>query len=350
MKNLRVELYKLLDQMAIESIKLTNFERSAFDPISKELLFHIYEFCLNIRPDSSYATYSSNDLAKITNSTRQRIRCRLKHLARYGLIKITTPPYRKGEIPIRHKMRIFINPVVKFLVGPEKLTRKKLPVIKHLVSLGVNRLEHEADLQGFTVDCVYGDIEPTQGEVKKPEQALIDIISQGDMKKAAQEKENAMWREHSEIFVEGCSSVWTNTQSKLGYGQSKPNWDAKVNELSPTARKERAELVKTFQKYGGRVSALAWYVYAGGITQLDEAGNPIYTITSPHRQFVTSDRKPSQFVKHFNAILKDPLFLEYATSGWTNIKEQLASHYLGSLEVRPRYDTEYILIGFEFGK
>jgi len=343
----REEVFRVLSMMSQECRKNIQAEMTAFDGNSASIVYIIFNETKRLGVD--HICISQNELGNLSGSSRKIMRSRLLHLARYGIIKVETE-WRNDGSNLRMPMKVFPNPVFMALMGIDRLTNSKSAVVRHYVKLGRKRLDYEDDVQGFHVDCAYGSKEPKEGvEGVKAEQNLLNIIAREDNQKAEKEADNALWRQRDEMFVLGCSNLWVHAQSQFGYGQSLPNWLGQIGELSPAAKKERSELTKSYQKYGGRVAALAWYVFAGGVADLADNGQPRFTVIDPHRQFASIDKKPSQFGKHFNAILKDELFLDYAKRKWPKIHDGLFKYFGAALAYPPRYENEYAIIGFEFG-
>lgn len=175
------------------------------------------------------------------------------------------------------------------------------------------------------------------------------MMGREDKAKADKARTDALWRERSDLWVTGSAELWVQAQSLLGMGASRPNWEGPIGLLSPTAKRERSELVKTYQSFGGRITGLAWYIFCCGIPQRDKYGKLLYSPDEPHRQFITVDRKPSQFTKHFNAIMKDPEFLKIAKEDFTKFKIILQKYFGGVLDVSPRGRSEIDLLGFTLG-
>lgn len=335
-----------LHQMNSTCIKKYHFERAAFDGLSGMLLYIIMNDSIGKGKDHS--RFSRSHLAKLCRTSPKKIRVRLLALARFGLIKVETP-WRDDGSGLRDTMMTYPNPILERLLGNDPYTRRKAPVLAHYCDMGIRRLDYDNDVQGFLVDCAYGSKEPQGGEPVKAEKILDDVLSKDDDAKARRERINQTWREYADQFVVGCAEIWVRSQAYLGYGISRPNWEGQTSSLSPSARRERMELVRTFEAYGCKATALGWYIFVGGIADVDKYGKPNFSIFAPHRQFVTIDKKPSQFAKHFNAIIKDDVFLQYAKKDWEQVKQMLDMHFSGILDVGPKNDSEFSKLGFGIG-
>ena len=281
--------------------------------------------------------------------TRKQVRHRLYVLARFSLVRVEYQ-WANHNQDLRSESIIEANPAVRHLLGPGRLSVQRRAFITGVVKRAVQRAQkYDDDVQGFRVDCRFGVREPDNGPMCGAE-ALAGLMDELDDKKALEARMRAEWREITDIFVAGASSLWVWAQIQFGYGSAVPNWAMGQSVISAGARQERGQLAKTFQSYGGRVAGLAWYVFVGGIPQLDQNGKPVFTLVEPHRQYATIDRKPSQFAKHFNAILKDDIFKKLATEGWASFRPKLQEHFKGALSMPPRTDEDdEALAGLAFG-
>ena len=333
---------KLSDYVASQGV----FERSVFDPVGTKLLWILVDRQMQTKVPS--VRMSRSHLGRILRTSVKIVRSRMVGLSRYGLIRVETPKSKTHPM-IRDTPYIYVNPMIINMMSPDCYTRQKMAVIKHWASVGIRRLEYEDDIQGFYGDCLYGHPEPKDCEPMAVEKQFDEILGRESEEKARRSRENQTWREYSEAFVKGASEIWVRCQMALGYGSARPNWEGDIATLSSSAKKERYELAKTLEAYGGRVSALSWYIFCAGSPELDKFGRPIFSNFTPHRQFISIDKKPSSFSKHFNAILKDTMFLHLSQNEWATTSEELKIYFGGIIEVAPRNNTEYEKIGYEFG-
>lgn len=189
------------------------------------------------------------------------------------------------------------------------------------------------------------------GELSDAERESFDALAtRTEAAKDAKKRETAEWRDNDRRFVFGAAKLWQFLQSYRGYGTQMPNWCG--DNLAPTAARERRELTKLFQQYGGRITTLAWWTFVAGVPEIDEkTGKRKFLPESPHVQYVSDDKKPSHFAKHFNAILSDRSFIEWAKD-WHNSRELLTQFFSGDvLDIQPRNgadDSE--LLGFHMGQ
>lgn len=350
----KYELWRIknfFDQLARECRKQDVYELTSFDAIASDTLGIILNECHDSRSET--ISMSSYQLSRRTNSTRRRIRRRLEELARYGLVKLRSE-WRNDGSNKRKPMQITPHPWLFQLLTVGAKPAHKNQAVKHFVAIGISRLDYDEPVQGFKVDCPVGDIEPEQQEQPDREQTENQINELIEREKAAHArklKEQEEWRRDGDRFVEACATIWTRAQAKSGNGSARPNWSGDKRHMPPAASKERLELIKVFQQYGGRVGALTWYIFACGLPAIDEnTGKRVYNPRIPHRQFITTDKRPSHYAKYFNAILQDRYFLQFAKKEWAETEPQLREYYQDVLDKQPRdgaKDTDKI--GFTFG-
>lgn len=191
-----------------------------------------------------------------------------------------------------------------------------------------------------------GDGIMVENEISK----FDDLAKKVETEKADKTRERLAWNERSDRFLDGAARMWQVFQAKHGFGTATPNWVG--DKLSPTAAKERREIVNIYQQYGGKITATAWWVFCGGQVKTDDHGKRVYDPNLPHIQFASVDRKPSQFAKHFNAIVMDGTFKTISTTGWAGDIETTFKRVFGdSLEVSPRDGkSDFDMLGYYFGQ
>jgi len=321
--------------------------RTAFDGISQDI---VYSILILTKTDKSVAI-SSYGLARRCNTSRQRIRSRLLHLTNFGLLLVVNT-WANDSTGKKKPMMIYPNPILNSIVLTNSKISHRNAALKEFVAMGIRRMEFtDLPLQGFEGDVPYGTME--MGEVFSTERAelkLSDLIGLEDEKKKEKAQLESLWRDYDKKFINGCADIWQWSQAYLGHGRARPHWEGEIGDLSPTAKRERAELTKIFRQYGTRVSALAWYVFVGGEAELDEKGRPKFDLVKPHKQYSSIDKKPAQFSKHFNAILIDPHYLNLAQQNWDKHEALLKSYFPETFGVGPKDDDEYSKTGIIFGQ
>ena len=304
---------------------------------------------------------SSYHLAKLCHSTRARIRKRLEVLAQFSLIKVTSKWRNDGSNKRRPTEIILSDLLIRCLeVGCDK--GLKMKAIEHFCRTGLKRMDYDEPVQGFKDDVAFGAQElspgdPIQGDGEVHETVITDedineLVAKSDDEKRLKFEERELWRKRDAAFVQAAANVWVSCMQMAGYGAARPNWEGETPTLSPGARKERLELVKIFQQYGCKISGLAWFLYVKGEAALDpKTGRPIFDISSPHRQFVSIDKKPSSFAKHFNALLRDQSFRHWTMAKhWGQTCTTMAGWYGDLWDVGPRDgNTEAQKLGYELG-
>ena len=340
------------DQLSREGRKLDIHEQTAFDPIASDLMAYLLNNAFS-KGKGTTVSVSTYFLSRYLHTTRKRIRRRLKLLAKFGILKCVSQ-WRQDGTNKRKPLEITLNEYLTHTLRAGAKPAERLAAVKHFIGLGLARMECEEEIQGFEVDTEFGKEEP-QPDFSTPTRTtaekLDELIASEDQEKANKIKEARLWRERDAAFISSSARIWVFGQAGSGRGTAKPHWEGEISSLAPTARRERLELTKIFQQYGGRIAALSWYVFACGVPALDAKGNPIFCADIPHRQYASIDKKPSTFAKHFNAILKDPFFIDFAKKGWLKTEAALRDYYETSLDVRPKTGaTDYQLVGFEFGE
>jgi hypothetical protein len=352
-QNDRYELWRVknfFDMLNRECRKREVFERTAFDSIASDMLAIVLNACHE--QQSPEISLSSYQLSERTHSTRIRVRTRLIEMARYGLVNLRSE-WRNDGSNMRKPMKIAPNPWLLSLLAVGAKPAHKIQAAKHFAHIGITRLELEDDVQGFKIDTPIGDSEPEELR-DKPEQTaekLNELIAIDEKAKAKKLKEQEEWRKACDEFVKVSARIWSHSQSQRGHGSADPIWSGNPNVLAPAARKERLELTKVFQQWGGKIAATAWYVYTCTSPEIDE--NTLkrkFNLERPHIQFATVDKRPSTFAKYFNAILSDGGFISTTKQNWGEIEPQLRRLYGANLD-RKAMDgkTEVEKIGYAFG-
>jgi len=336
----------LFNQLRREWDKTEGTKNLAFDPNGKAIV----DYLLNERDHRQPIPISSYSLSKQIYTGRKKVRIRLEKLANCSLLNVHNA--WSAEKNRKRPMEILINPMLVNVVTPGVNPTLRKAAVKQFIATGIRRLEYaDEKIQGFTSDVLFGQVETGDWTGEQAELKLEDVIKKEDFEKAERIKQNSEWRKMDAIFVQGAADLWVYGQVACGYGKSRPNWEGDVSSLSTTMKRERRELTQAFQQYGCRITALAWYIFTGGKAAVNpETGRPEFTIVSPHRQFASIDKKPSTFVKHFNAILKDSLFIELATSKWTTIEPMLVSYFSNIFGQGPRDGDEYSKTGIIIGQ
>jgi hypothetical protein len=312
-------------------LKSRSVPRSAinwFDVNTAALLSRMLSLSLkNGAPQFDISIY---ELAESSHATYQSTRTRLERMEQFGLVEI------ESEWSKNHNRRcpskITLHKHLAMALGKTARVSVRAEAAKYFATVGMKRLTGLGDL--------------TDDE----RSGFDDLAKRVGAEKSRKQRDTAQWREHDDHFVAGAAHVWQFLQSYRGFGQQMPNWFG--DNLAPSAARERRELTKLFQQYGGRVTAMAWWVFVGGQPAIDEkTGRPKFDIANPHVQFATVDKKPSQFAKHFNAFLSDKTFVEMATTSWQKSEPILQKWFGNVMDVGPRSGADDSdLVGFYIGQ
>ena len=312
----------------------TNY--SVFSPESILILEFLFE---QYDQKIKYSYLSSSQIAAQIGADEITVSRHLRMLSKFGILLVVQEEY---------KQQIHLNPTLHACLTYANYTKSLKTIVNHYVSIGLSRSEFERPIQGFRSDTLYGCVEVENSGTIKAEEEVCRIVSRYDEKKARQEEDRQLWRALGVDLIEGCSKIWRMAQSAQGNAIDVPIWALDQSTIPKSAMSERRELIKAFQTYGGRVTALTWSVFCGGITELDAFGKPVFDIRAPHRQWVSWDRKPSQFTKHFNSILKDPETIKWAKTKWHDLYPILKKLFGDCLDVEPKMGEDLILSGLEF--
>lgn len=279
------------------------------------------------------APLSVRDIADALAMSRWVIRSRLETLAAYGFITADTT-LRAGTI-------VRLNPMIAEMLAKETKAVQRTAWLRRLMALGLERGKSHRRLQGFRSHVEFGQPEP----ILAPGTQLSSDVSGELFDLAKLESETVAVRQaakdikrddrdRDQAFVQGAANAWKVGQVAHGrmnaQAMEPPAWSFPAGtKLSPANARERAELVKLYRQYGIRLTGLAWIYFNSRHTLVDQKTNrPQFRPEIPHIQWVSVDKKPSHFAKHFNAILLDPVFRD-----WRN-KAELQSrvdHYFGPL-------------------
>jgi len=359
-------VHSLFKSLAKYSFDKKQLDPQMFCPLTERLFYEVFNDAM--KSDNKVCVFSSVEIGRrLGGQDRHVIYRRMKLLAKYALItvNIETKINDKGIVK---RQKIKVNPKIDYIFGARSKQSIIMKCIGSFFAVARERDELEGNFQGFQFNLRYGDLEPKDikdiiCETKEtsveeyeqtPSQAgneLNNILEKEDRDKARKAKESKYWREKSAMYVERAAYLWKQAQMKHGFGAALPNWQGDTKNMPNQAKSERNELISTFKQYGGKTAALSWYIYCAGRPEMDpKTGRTAFDSTAPHRQYITADRKPSQYTKHFNSIIADPLFKEHATTKWPEISKTLHNFFGDLLDILPRDSmTETSKTGIPFG-
>jgi hypothetical protein len=270
---------------------------------------------------------------------------RLRVLSQYWFLTVDT--HRWVRTNVKDTQVITPNEAFKFIFLAGK-TKEKQNFLSRCMEIGEDR---EVGEQGFRFTIPYG--KPEIESNKLYDLSLGASYQERLDEKKAQEKdkreENNRWRLLSERFIEAAADVWVNYQRKEGYGEDQPLWAGDLKTMPATAKRERSELVKCFQSLGGYVTTLAWSLYCLAEPETKD-GNAIFDRSAPWRQCVFSDKRPSQFSKNLQSLIKHQEFIDKSTDEWPEERAILKSWFGELVEQEPREGVTRDKIGYAFGK
>lgn len=345
------DLSHLFQSLKNYSFKINQLEPSLYCPVTERLLYILIN--MEAKAEGKSVRISCSHLGKLTSQNKMKIQRRIKYMAKFSLITVFNQWTTDGSG--LHQIQIIrVNPKVKYILSAGAKANLTKTCIEQLFKVANQRDETEGDLQGFKFNIRYGDKEPANikdiqltttsqnyAEFKQSESEagdkILESIGKEDKLKAQRAKDNKFWREKSAIFANQAAKCWSIAQSRHGYGDALPNWSGDPKNMTTQGKNERNELIQTLKQYGGKVASLSWFIYCAGIQAIDpKTLKPAYDNMNPHRQFITTDRKPSQYAKHFNSIIASPDYKLYSTKKWDAILPDLKAFFGDTLDLLPR--------------
>lgn len=297
-------------------------EGASFDPILGAVLWQLMGAEHERSDDDRAVRVPVAALGNALNLTAKQVRSRLERLAEFGLIAcVNSLDDKRKFYAIGH---FYFNPLMVQLVlkhGGRKVSKSS---IEPFITMGLARhpaLRRPQGWKGYDVE--YGQEEPAPGTpaaLGAPRAPWAEAMNDGMealeeaaaiatavvASKSLRAQERLRRGRLAESFVRGCATVWQQAHERRGHGTGRPAWEGPYETLSPENKKQFRELRALFERFGGSKTAMAWACFCNGIPALDEKGRTKFLPDSPHVQWVSSDKKPSHFAKHWDALGMDP--------------------------------------------
>lgn len=274
--------------------------------------------------DGTAAVRVSNAaLAGPYNLSLKVVRARLRLLAAFGLLQAVHPE-ADGRVQCQAG-NFYFNPLMVQLVlkrGGRKLSKAAL---EPFLAMGLARDQAMRYPQGWRGhDVEYGEREPapateavngrplapwakTLGSELDALEEAAAAVNAVSASKSLRAQERIRRAALSEGFIRGCATIWQQAHERRGYGGTgRPAWEGPKDGLSPENKKQFRELQMLFERFGGKQVAMAWAVFCNYQPFFDDKGKLKFDPNLPHVQWVSSDKKPSHFAKHFDAVQMDP--------------------------------------------
>jgi hypothetical protein len=272
------------------------------------------------------------------------IRRRLRLFAHYGWIVVDTSRWDdkcKGSMK-RETQTIYVNDAFRSIFHlREDHLRKRF--IQTSLSWGHRRSEYTEiparTFQGFSEYTVpYGAPELIEHRYEDliGGDYLAKMIENKKTAKDAKEELNERWRIYNDRFIKASADIWSRSQLTNGFGAVTPPWMGPTPSLAPAARKERYNLTRTFESYGGGITALLWFVFCVGVPEVDLTGKRTWNLDIPHRNRTTPDKRPSDFANNLVNVLNDAEFKSLSRGDWPHIRVELERFYGDLLDVEPK--------------
>lgn len=300
---------------------------------------------------------------KLSNRlTRHTVMRRLMKFAEWGFLTTNTLDWREqtdGK-PVKESTRITVHENFRIIfTGNDNTSTLRREFISSLLCYGQFRetcgQEDKASYQGFSMLVPYGRPEIDKYKISDlvPGDSSLVEVERNSVEN--RRSENQKWVGYKDKFVEASAYIWMLGQREKGLGNEKGTdkiaaWSGSTKHMPLAQKRERSELTKIFESYGGGVAAVAWSYYCDCVPALDENKRIVFDRNFPHRQNVFADKRPSQFAKNIISILKDPSFVKLSTVEWNDDIKTLLSEFYGELlDVEPREGHHKDKIGYTLG-
>lgn len=325
-----------------------------FDCTTVSLFLYILNGIAN--NDMEYFKCSATELARKLNKPKPTIQRRVRLLCSLGFV--TYSSFYDAEKKRKTVSVYRLNPAISLYFKTGTSASIRLKILDASVKMHNRRLlEYDYPMQGFRSDVSVGTVEakiefgPQGKEVDEDAvlNTLAESISKEDIEKGQKLKENQRWKEYGDAWVGVAKDIWVNCNTRKGRGSELPIWYGDTANMPAMACKERRELTKTLEKFGGKISVLAWFVYCGSYPRLDQKNKPVFDPNMPHTQWTGVDKRPSVFVKYFDAIIKDKNF--HALAQRSDILDVMKENYGELIGNIPPKDggSELSAIGYIIG-
>ena len=328
-----------------------NVEQECPDTLFNVRTWHVLNIIIGASfEDKNFCTQIS--LREIRNKTsnkitQKRLRIILLVLARFGLILVDSNSWISPNK--RKPQTIYPNPMWKIIFLPGK-HREKKQFAKWIIEAGNCRGVEE---QGFKFTVQYGMPETQVNYISSMD--FVESKRQEITKTDHENKqaENKKWRVHHNDWITVAAQIWSTGMAERGYGGGMPDWASETKTLTKSARSERQELIKTLESWGGGVTYLAWQIFNIFDPEMNDKGMPKYSTDSPWRQFVTNDKKPSQFTKHILSLTRSEEFKIKSSTEWSEIEQlALSNGHEHILKIKPRHEFDAVRnrLGYNLGE
>jgi hypothetical protein len=284
------------------------------------------------------------------NISGESITRRLKLFARYSWISVRSDKWQDDADGKRTRETQTIIPHEAFLLlfqnGQANYRRD---FIRTCLRIAASR---ENDEQGLTMTVPYGKPETAQYKIEDLPNG--DEFNERTTKKndsaAERKRRNEQYRKWGDEFVAACADIWVEQQCRKGFGTARPAWEAPTRDAAPAVRSERANLVKTFEYYGGAVTGLGWMIYCYYAIKTDDKGKPVYDPSQPYKQSKFTDDPPRAFAKNIQTLINDVGFQSHSRGDWNLTEKTLRGRFGGLIDVSPKDGCHYSdRLGYAFG-
>ena len=278
--------------------------------------------------------------------SNSRITKRVKTMSQLGIIAVKT-----GYNPEEKRMKpleVFINPDMQAAYDGLTPVSRLGPMLSFFNETYIRRMNTGTDgLQGWSEqDMPWGEIDhKALASAQIPTTNLNEKLSEArkalEDEKKDRKREAFTWSKLGRQMVECCADYWQFQRQRNGYGEVRPPWDAELKDMASENKQQYREIVKIFEKYGGRTTSLAWMIFCGFIPELDVKGKRNFVPDMGFVQFVGSDKPPKAFAKYFSQITATEHFKQAYEKGKSLDADERVDRYFNNLQfTQPRSKGE----------
>jgi len=356
--DLECRVWRFLNEFNRESKRLLiDYPHKEFGDFDGVSIFSMIYFHVVTREDLT-GSIACTTVSRLLGSriARNAVLKRLRKFAEWGFLTTNTLEWRdrKDGKRVRESTRVTVHENFKLIFTDSFATDLRRNFIHLLLKQGSFRslcgLEDSQHYQGFKMLVPYGKPETDFNKVGDLQTAedLAQVVEIEASAVKDKKTENERWRRMKNDFVEGAVKIWLCASEANGFGKTLPNWGEP--NVKGVASSERRELTQLFETYGGGVTGLACALFCNMRPELDpNTSRPVFNLTAPHRQFTTLDKKPSQFAKHFNSLLRDDEFEYYSLERWPKMREELKTFFYNLVRQEPREGHHKDKLGYALG-
>lgn len=319
-----------------KQIALSSAERAKIDNLFVDVLCEILSDRWNEGADGG-KLIAGTMLCQAYRTTNHTIVKRYRMMAAMGMIAAKTSynPESRRKLPLE----IFVNSELQDAYDQRVPVSRLKPIYDRFAELYVRRVDcGDESLQGWAdSDMPWGQVDAdalrsSRTTLKQTLDKNAEALKAEAAVKKAKQREAFNWSKLGREFVRRSADCWQASRKNRDLGDLRPPWDDDFGNLGPEVKKQYRELVKIFEKYGGRTAGLAWMVFCGYKPKYDDKGKRIYDPEIGFAQNSGGDKPPTMFAKNFSQIVSTNQFKAAYKKGVNIETDDKISEYYGHLE------------------